>query len=156
MKFILILITLFTSNTYANITGVFSSEFNRNGMECMLESNVIQKNINQITLRQWDELCEDKNGNSFESSLAAVMSYEKIGAKRLKVTQGKDSMELDAKVLDFKRDNIHYNFEVDTEDGHLEINESYSLNDDALTFSSLYLLDGKEIINKSGIIQRKK
>jgi hypothetical protein len=156
MKYILTLFTLFTSNSYANITGIFNSEFIRNGMECMIESNVSQKNINQITFRQWDELCEDKNGNSFESSLAAVMTYEKISEKRLKVTQGKDSMELEAKVLDFKRDNIHYNFEVDTEDGHLEINESYSLNNDALAFSSLYLLDGKEIINKSGIIQRKK
>jgi hypothetical protein len=90
--------------------------------------------------------------NTFESSLQDKMTYQKLTDKKLKVYQGKDSVELDAIFLDFKKNDIHYNFVTDTEDGKLEINESFELKGADLIFSSLYILDGKEIINKSGII----
>lgn len=155
MKLIFISI-IFSQLAYANISGKFYSEFKRNNQECAIEANLNQKNINQITFKQWDELCEDSNGNSYQSSLSDVMTYEKIGSNKLKVTQGKDSIELVAKILDFSKDKIHYNFEVDTEDGHLEINDTYSLLGNDLSYTSIYILDGKEIINNSGIIQKKK
>jgi hypothetical protein len=153
---LIILCFVFPVISYASINGTFYSEFKRDDMDCAIKAQVTQKTQKQITFKSWDELCEDQNGNSFESSLGDIMTYEKIGDKKLKVTQGKDHIELDAKILDFNKDNVHYNFEVDTEDGHLEINESFSLKDSDLSFTSIYTLDGKVIINKSGIIQKQK
>jgi hypothetical protein len=142
--------------TYANISGKFYSEFKRQDMDCAIEAQLTQKKANQITFKQWDELCEDKFGNSFESSLASAMTYEKIGDKKIKVTQGKDQQDIDVKMAEFTLNRVHYNFEVETEDGHLEINESYVLTGEELSFSSVYILDGKEIINKSGTVIKKK
>jgi hypothetical protein len=142
-------------SAHASINGNFYSEFKRNNMECAIEANISQSNINKITFKQWNELCEDAQGNSYESSLEDKMTYEKTADAKLKVTQGKETIILEAKILDFKKDYVHYDFEVDTEDGHLEINESYTLVSDVLTYSSVYLLDGKEIINKSGTVKRK-
>jgi hypothetical protein len=147
---------LFSFSAIASITGKFYSEFKRQDMDCAIEAQLTQKNANQITFKQWDELCEDKFGNSFESSLASVMTYEKIGDKKIKVTQGKDQQDIDAKLAEFALNRVHYNFEVETEDGHLEINELYVLAGEALIFSSVYILDGKEIINKSGTVIKKK
>ena len=155
MKYV-ILFFLISLNAGAAINGSFYSEFKRNNADCAIQATLTQKNINQLTLKNWDELCEDAKGNSEQSSLQDVMVYEKIGDKKLKVYQGSDSVELDAKVLEFTENFVHYNFETDTDDGHLEINESFTLRGNDLTFSSLYLLDGKEIINKSGTIQRNK
>lgn len=155
MKTLIIFIISFTNIAFANINGVFKAEFKQKDMDCAIEANILQKNIKQITFKAWDELCEDQKGNSYESSLEDVTSYEKISENKLKVTQGKDILELDAIVLEFKKDFVHYNFEVETEDGHLEINESYTLKNNALVFSSIYLLDGKEIINKSGTVYKK-
>lgn len=155
MKMILLSL-LVSGSSFANINGSFYSDFKRNDLNCAIEANIVQKNLNQITFKQWDELCEDSKGNSYQSSLEDVMTYEKIGEKKLKVTQGKEFVVLDAKILDFNKDSVHYNFETDTEDGHLEINESFILNGNGLTFSSIYILEGKEIINKAGTIQKKK
>lgn len=156
MRFLLFILCVISNSAFASINGDFYAEFRRNNMECAIAANIAQKDINQITFNQWDELCEDQNGNSVESSIDSTMTYEKIGEKTLKVTQGNDFIVLTAKILDFQKDRVQYNFEVDTEDGRLEINELFYLNDNLLTFSSLYILDGKTIINKSGTIERQK
>ena len=156
MKFVLFFFCIISTSAFANIDGAFYSEFKRNNMDCAIEANIVQKDVNQITFKQWDELCEDQSGNSLESSLDSTMTYEKIGDKKLKVTQGNDFVVLTAKILDFQKDRIQYDFEVDTDDGRLEINESFFLHENLLTFSSLYILDGQVIINKSGTIERQK
>ena len=151
---ILFLSTWISVTSYASINGRFYSEFKRNNMDCAIEATLSQKRANQITFKQWDELCEDNNGNTFESSLADITTYEKIGVNKLSVTQGNEKIELDAKVLEFNKDFVHYNFELDTEDGHLEIDESYQLKGNDLNFSSIFILDGKKIINKAGTIAK--
>lgn len=83
------------------------------------------------------------------------MTYEKVSDNKIKVTQGKEKMDLDAKIAIFEKNHVHYNFVVDTEDGKLEINEEYELKGTDLIFSSVYILDGEVIINKSGTVKKK-
>ena len=151
----ILLAFLLSFSAYAKINGEFTSEFKRKDMDCMIQAKISSKKDSEITFKNWDEYCEDSKGNSTESSLEDVMTYEKISENKLKVTQGKEKIELDAKIAIFKKNHVHYNFVVDTEDGKLEINEEYELKGTDLIFSSIYILDGQEIINKSGTVKKK-
>jgi hypothetical protein len=51
---------------------------------------------------------------------------------------------------------VHYRFEVETEDGHLDIEESFELKDKKLNYFSRYILEGEVIIDKSGLLDKVK
>lgn len=148
------LLCLFSLPVYAKISGHFYSEFKRKDLSCMLEAKVEQKNLNEITFKNWDELCEDKNGNTFESSLEDIMTYRKKDEHSLIVFQGKDHVEVTTKQMIFEKDHVLYDFEVETDDGHLEVREEFSIVGDELDFKSQYWLNSELIIDKNGKLKK--
>ena len=155
MKILIALFFLsFSHASIANLTGNFKSEFKRKSMDCVIESQLQQLNDHSLKFKVWDEYCEDDKGNSYESSLADEMIYEKMKDGNIKVKQGADSVIVKTFLADFSKTKVHYHFEVNTEDGLLDIEESYELKNKYLDFFSVYKLDGEVIIDKSGTLER--
>ena len=154
MKLITFLILVFPLIANANLTGKYSSSFKRDKMECIIESELTHFNRNSLQLNIWDEYCEDEFGNSYSSSLEDEMTFERISNNRIKVIQGTESVELDASYAIFNENEVKYDFTVETENGKLEIIESYLHSNNKLYFNSRYILDGQIIIDKSGILNR--
>ena len=150
-----VLVILSSHMAHAALTGTFSGEYQRGKLNCIAQIELEQNAVNVLNLYQFDEYCEDASGNEYSSSLSDAMTYERLDAQKLKITQAEDSVIVYTISNQFKENDVAYDFKVQTEDGELEIVENFVLDHDQLLFSSDYYLDGKKIISRSGTLQKK-
>lgn len=149
-----IFLFLFVLNVSAEMTGVYSGEFDRADWHCQSQIDLNQKLVNTVIFNQWDEYCETQKGDEYSKSVSPGLTIKKIDNNHIEWTDESGSVTVETEIADFEENLFHIKFPFEDEDGHWTLEKKLELKNNELFFLEEYFLEGESVFRNEGVLRK--